>query len=180
MLPERVKDKANQFVLNLKIFCVKELFNPSYIHIMRNLTFILYFVLAIVLFASIGVSLPYCFETLKDGKHSIQDLNQNIVTYFIAIFVSASLDYLLKLSDDKGAHRKPVILTVCIVNALIFWMTAYILYENSKGNIKEVSGLAIFGVLASYIMWMVANYKNSTFDVTSTLGGDANKSLSNG
>ena len=131
---------------------------------MRALTIILYFVLAIIIFASIGVTLPYCFETLKDGHHSIQDLNQNIVTYFIAIFVSASLDYILRLIDDQASHRKPVILLICLVNVIVFIMTAYILYTNAKGNIVEISGWSIIGVLISYIMWWIANFKKIVFN----------------
>lgn len=147
---------------------------------MRLITVILYFILAIIVFASIGVTLPYCFETFKGGAHSIESLNQNIVTYFIAIFVSASLDYILRLIDDQASHRKPAILFVCLINVGVFLMAAYILYTNSKGNVGSISGWSILGVLIAYLMWWIANIKNSSFDINSSLGGDTNKPLTNG
>ena len=52
---------------------------------------------------------PYFFETIKDGKHSQENLIQNAVTYFIAILVSASLDYILK-SNNIYFLNKPLYL----------------------------------------------------------------------
>ena len=92
----------------------------------------------------------------------------------------ALLAGILKLIDDKVSYRKPAILSICIVNVIVFVMTGYILYHNSKDNVVDISGLAIFGVILSYVMWWIANFKNSSFNVTSSLGGDTNKPLTNG
>lgn len=146
---------------------------------MRTLTIIFYFVFAIIILASIGISLPYIFDNVNNDPNLYKNLNQNLVTYFIAILVSASLDYVIRLIDDDVSYKKLAILSVCIGNALVILMTAYILYHNSKGTIQEVSGLAIVGVLVAYGMWWIANFKNSAFNVTSTLGGNADKPLTN-
>ena len=148
--------------------------------IMRTATIIFYFVLAIVIFASIGVWLPYCFEVMKGSDHKQYDIVQNLVTYFIAIFVSASLDYILTVIDKQLASKKLILLGVVLVNVLIYFGTAYILFKNSSGKSVNVVGYAVLGVIISYVMWWIANFKNSNFDPVDALGGNASQTLSNG
>ncbi|MCK9403923.1 MAG: hypothetical protein M0Q26_11035 [Chitinophagaceae bacterium] len=147
---------------------------------MRTITIILYFFFTIIFLASIGVTLPYVFDRANADPNAIKNFNQNIVTYFIAILFSASLDYVMKLFDDQASYRKMAILFVCIGDTAVLIMTCFILYYNSKGEIKGISGLAILGIVAAYIMWWVANYKNSAFNINATLGGNAERPLQNG
>lgn len=147
---------------------------------MRTWTVIIYFALAIILLASIGVSLPYIIDNVNNDPNLYRNLNQNIVTYFIAILVSASLDYVLKLFDDTVSYKKLAILLVGLGNLLVLSMAAYILYSNSKGSITKVSSLAILGVILAYIMWWITNYKNSAFNINAPLGGNAENPLTNG
>ena len=65
---------------------------------MNTLTKILYFLFAIVILASIGVSLPYCFDSANNDINLYKNLNQNLVTYYVAILVSASLDFIINFS----------------------------------------------------------------------------------
>jgi hypothetical protein len=147
---------------------------------MRILTISLYFIFAIIFLASIGVSLPFIFDKINGEPNIIKNLNQNIVTYFIAILVSASLDYVMKVIDKEVSYKKLAILIVCIANTVIFFISALILYTNSKENSTSISYLAIMGILVSYIMWWIANYHNSAFNVTAALGGNTNTPLQNG
>jgi hypothetical protein len=147
---------------------------------MRILTISFYFIFAIFFLASIGVSLPYIFDYINKNPEITKNLNQNIVTYFIAILVSSSLDYVMKLIDKDVSYKKLAILAVCIANTTILFMSAYILYTNSKGNLNSISLLAIMGILVSYVMWWIANYHNSAFNITAALGGNTNTPLQNG
>lgn len=147
---------------------------------MRTMTISLYFIFAIIFLASIGVSLPYIFDKINDDPNIIKNLNQNIVTYFIAILVSASLDYVMKIIDKEVSYKKLAILSVCLTNTIIFLTSAFVLYDNSKGNLNSISYLAIIGIIISYIMWWVANYHNSAFNITAALGGNTNTPLQNG
>lgn len=147
---------------------------------MRTWTVIIYFALAIILLASIGVSLPYIFDNVNNDPNLYRNLNQNIVTYFIAILVSASLDYVLRLFDATVTYKKLAILLVCLANFVVLGMAAYVLYNNSKGPITKISSLAILGVIFAYIMWWVTNYKNSAFNTNAPLGGNADNPLTNG
>jgi hypothetical protein len=147
---------------------------------MRLWTIIFYFALAIIFLGSLGVTLPYIFDNVNSDPNLYKNLNQNMVTYFIAILVSASLDYVMRLIDETVTYKKLAILVVCSANILALLMAAYILYHNSKGIAKEISGLAFLGVVLAYVMWWISNYKNSAFNISGPLGGDAEKPLTNG
>lgn len=147
---------------------------------MRILTISSYFIFAIIILASIGVSLPFIFDYINKDPDITKNLNQNIVTYFIAILVSASLDYVMKLIDKNVAYKKFAILLVSITNFAFFVVSGFILYTNSQGNLNSISFLAIMGIVVSYIMWWIANYHNSAFNVTAALGGNTNTPLQNG
>ena len=150
---------------------------------MRFITITLYFLFAIVFLSSIGVSLPYIFDSINKNPDIIKNLNQNLITYIIAILVSASLDYVLQLIDKQVPYKKVGILVIIIVNTLALITVSIVLYKNSNNLLSEFSSLALIGVFVAYIMWWIANYKNSNFDimnVDSPLGGDTDKPLANG
>lgn len=150
---------------------------------MRFFTITLYFIFAIVFLSSIGVSLPYIFDNINDNPEIIKNLNQNIITYIIAILVSASLDYVLKLIDQNVSYKKVGILTIVILNTTVLITISIVLYKNSNNQLSELSPLAIIGIGLAYIMWWIANYKNPCFDIkdpNATLGGNPNRPLTNG
>ena len=150
---------------------------------MRFITITLYFIFVIVFLSSIGVSLPYIFDSINKSPDIIKNLNQNIITYIVAILVSASLDFVLKLIDRKVSYRKAGILTITILNVAVLISVSIVLYKNSNNQIKEISTLTIIGIILAYVMWWIANYRNSNFDIndaTSTLGGSTDKPLTNG
>lgn len=86
----------------------------------------------------------------------------------------------MKLIDKDVPYKKIAILGVCISNTLIFFMSAYILYKNSKGQLNSISLLAITGIIFSYVMWWIANYHNSAFNITAAIGGNLDTPLQNG
>lgn len=147
----------------------------------RTFTVIFYFILAIVIFASIGVYVPYIFESIKNKGHSLQDLNQNVVTYFIAIFASATLDLVLKLIDKNDYKKKLSILGLLILCILVVAATAYLLYCNANGSEDKIRAFLIIGIVLSYLMWWIAHYKDEVFNPpANALGGNPAKKLSNG
>jgi branched-subunit amino acid transport protein AzlD len=150
---------------------------------MRNFTIILYFIFAIGFLSAIGVIIPYLIDNTNSNPDTINNLNQNLITYGIAILVSASLDYFLQLIDQSVSYKKPVMLLVIIGNVGILFIYSFILIQLNKTPNNEVSNLVVIGTLIAYAMWWIANYKNSNFDVAnanSTLGGNTSKTLKNG
>lgn len=149
---------------------------------MRFITITLYFIFAIVFLSSIGVTLPYIFDNINGNPDITKNLNQNLITYIVAILVSASLDFVLKLIDQEVSYKKVGILVITIINTGALIAVSIVLYKNSNNQLSELSILAIGGIVLAYIMWWVANYKNANFDIkdaSSTLGGDTNKPLTN-
>lgn len=147
----------------------------------RTFTVIFYFILAIVIFASVGVYVPYFFEAIKNKQHSLQDLNQNIVTYFIAIFASAALDLVLKFIDKNDYRKKLSILGLLILCIVVVAVTAFLLYLNANGSEKNIRGYLLLGIAMSYIMWWVAHYNDEVFNPpANALGGNPTKQLRNG
>jgi undecaprenyl pyrophosphate phosphatase UppP len=133
--------------------------------------------------SSIGVSLPYIFDNMNNDVNIIKNLNQNIITYFIAILVAASLDIFLNLIDKNASYKKLVMLILVIINIGATVGISFVLYKNSKNELTDISYYAIAGIILSYMMWWFANYKNPNFDVTnanSTLGGNPDRTLTNG
>jgi hypothetical protein len=133
--------------------------------------------------SSIGVSLPYIFDNMNNDVNIIKNLNQNIITYFIAILVAASLDIFLNLIDKNVSYKKLVMLILVIINIGATVGISFVLYQNSKNELTDISYYAIAGIILSYIMWWFANYKNPNFDVNnanSTLGGNTDRTLTNG
>lgn len=149
---------------------------------MRFITITLYFLFAIVFLSSIGVSLPYIFDRINENPDITKNLNQNLITYIIAILVSASLDYVLQLIDKQVPYKKAGILSIIIINTVALITGSIVLYKNSNNQLSELSSLTLLGVIVAYIIWWVANYRNSNFDInaSSTLGGNTDKPLSNG
>jgi hypothetical protein len=148
---------------------------------MRVATVIFYFFLAIIFFSSIGVWLPYIIEGAKDGgRHNPQGMVQNIVTYFLAIFFSAALDFFLKLMDKDDPARKLKILILVFVGIVVIGASARILYIVFQSIGREVIWELILGVGISYGMWWIVNYRNSSFDPSATMGGNPENPLTNG
>jgi hypothetical protein len=144
---------------------------------MRIATIIFYFILAIVTFASIGIWLPAIFEGAMDGAYSNKGLIQNFVTYYVAILVSSSLDYILKLIDAETEGKKLFIIMVTLFNVIVLGATAFVLYFNLHTPLGVPLIYVIFGVIASFIMWWIANFKNKHFDPSVALGGNAEGEL---
>lgn len=147
----------------------------------RLCTIFLYFIFAIVFLAGIGVILPYIFDKVDNNRDIYKNLNQNLVTYFIAILVTSSLDYIMKIIDDKVSYKKMAILVTCILNTFILVISCYIIYQNNEGyHLHSIPWQIYLGIVAAYVTWWIVNYNSTSFNIEASLGGDPNKPLSNG
>ncbi|MCP1297952.1 hypothetical protein NK356_02030 [Chryseobacterium sp. S0630] len=148
---------------------------------MKFITILLYFIFAIMFLAAIGVLIPLTLDIMYNDQNLVKNLNQNLITYFIAIAVTSSLDYIMKIIDNQVTYRKPVILITCILNTIVLFMACQVMYYNVKGKYLQNIPWQIFvGIIFSFTAWWLVNYNNSNFDPTSSLGGDTSKPLSNG
>jgi hypothetical protein len=154
----------------------------SYLKIKKMKTFLvsLYFVIAIVIFGSIGVTIPYVLDDINNEENIIQNLNQNLITYYIAIFLTTSIDYFMKLIDETGNKKKIKLLILVLLNIIIISFTIYRMYKNSKYKIDYIPFISIMCLIITYVGWWIANYKNPSLDPNNSFGGSTNKPLTNG
>jgi hypothetical protein len=147
---------------------------------MKTFVVSLYFIIAIVIFGSIGVTIPYILDDIHGEKNILSNLNQNLITYYIAIFLTTSIDYFMKLVDESGNRKKMKLLILVLLNILIISLTIYSMYKNAKYKFDYVSLISIICLLITYTVWWIANYKNPTLDPNDSFGGSTSKPIING
>lgn len=147
---------------------------------MKTTTVFLYFLLVIVGLSSIGVLLPLIFDLYNNDPNIWKNFNQNTITYFIAILMTSSLDIVMSVLDKDKPYKKPALLAICIINLGILTMCGFLIFDNYHDKYKTISLQCFIGIIIAYVAWWIANYNNSNFNVTSSLGGNPDNPLSNG
>lgn len=142
---------------------------------MNTVTKILYFIVAIVLFSSIGVTIPLIIDCMRNDSEVLENLNQNLITYYVAIFVTCCLDIVIKLFNDDKPNAKPIFLALTILNVLVLVGSGFLIGYNEN----KVSIFVVFGVILSYIIWWIGNYNNPDLNANNATGGSTQKELKN-
>jgi hypothetical protein len=138
-----------------------------------------YFILAIVFFGGLGITIPFVIEIFKGHGHNIQDASQNFITYYIALFASAWLDLVLKILDKEDTNKKPKIVWLLVFVITFSIVTACFLIANNNGAtgiFPWVLGSTIF----SWIFWYLVHARDQAFNPANPLGGNTSKPLTNG
>ena len=117
---------------------------------------------------------------MSNKSHSIVDLIQNVVTYFIAIYASSCVDLILKLLDKTVSYRKLAIILIIFSVVGVLVLTIYILHWNSASNFPWLIKWLAIGVAVSWLIWWLAHYSDDAFNPNGALGGTTQKKLSNG
>lgn len=145
---------------------------------------ILYFLIAIVAFGSIGVWLPFVLDWLKADPKSASSISDNtwmstpnnIVTYYLSILLIAFIDRLMFIIDKNDyAHRKTEIFISTIVMLLV---ACCVLKTYKLVNARDISlanSWAITGACISYIIWWIANFNETKTDPYSAFGVSSQK-----
>jgi len=152
---------------------------------------VLYFLITVVFFGSIGVWLPMLIDWFnnnpKDASVKIitdetyHSTPNNIITYFLSVFSIALIDRILYIIDKKDyKHRKTEIFaSLIIVVAVAFFVLKS--FKLIKANdIENAIQFSIYGALISYAIWWIANFNDTKSDPSNSLGGNPQNSLSNG
>lgn len=150
---------------------------------MKYFTASLYFLIAIVILAALGVIFPLIFDLIKNDLNILNNLTQNIITYSMPILVISGIDLSINIIDRNVSYKKPVILSACLVVIFALGLSSYILYNCQTSKIDCFQYLSIIVIILAYALWWVSNYNNSSFSeckIDASLGGNASNGLNNG
>ena len=139
-----------------------------------------YFLLAIVGLGTMGIWYPLVWEWILKDDVTVSNMPQNMLTYFVSLLLCGSIEYGLRLFDNEVKLPKSEFLNVIgwLLFALAFSTFAVIL--DIKGEIVWAFTLPIVGIVTAWILWWYINADSDLFKANATLGGDAEKPLSNG
>ena len=134
---------------------------------------ILYFFITIVAFGSIGVWLPFVLDWMKadpKAKSIVSDSTwngtpNNIITYYLSVLLVSLIDRILFIIDQNDyAYRK----TEIFVSALVMLLVGYCVLKAYKlvsmFDIDSANTWAVIGACVSYVIWWIANYKETKTD----------------
>lgn len=151
-------------------------FNWAKIHtkMMRFLNKVLYFLVVVVFFQSIGVIIPIAVDFFQSGKVNVSSnvVSFNILTYSASIFLASLVKRILVfVDDDKYKHKKLEVLVLIIVtifeSLLIFGAYYNIYHQCYEAAIKY----SIIIMILAWVMWWIASQKDSITDPYSAIGG---------
>lgn len=111
-------------------------------------SFVLYFVLVVVLFGGTGVWLPI----MKDGSSGMQSLSMNLLTYSCAIIVPAWISVILSMLD----YKNKVSLILFVVSSLIF-----VVFAVGEAVYNDNLICSVICCVLALFFWVVANYNNT-------------------
>ena len=141
----------------------------------KKINKILYFVLAIIVFSSLGVVLPLAFDYFKNDSLTSMSLNvipNNLITYGLAIFFVASIDRIIQFIDDKNYKHKKIEVLIIVLIVLIEITLLYFTFQKLHHSDLTCAGiLALCLCLLGYVMWWIANRKDTKTDPLSAIGG---------
>lgn len=135
---------------------------------------LLYFFIAVVIVNSVGLWLPFVLDWFSGSSSRVtyEALPNNAMTYFGGIAAVSIYDRLRKVMNMESHLSKNL--------ELSFWVLAFggiatlifrVLKCAKEKLTQEAISLAIVGILVSYAIWWVANYKNVPSDPLNALGG---------
>jgi uncharacterized BrkB/YihY/UPF0761 family membrane protein len=143
---------------------------------------ILYFLIAVVGFGSIGVWLPMFIDwfanTSDDSTTFSETTNKstpgNIITYFLSIFLVSLIDRILYVIDKENyKHRKTeIFISLLVIVAVIYFVLKSFKYLRMN-DLESANTYALLGASVSFVIWWIANYQDKKTDPYSALGGNS-------
>lgn len=142
---------------------------------MKIVNQILYFVFTIVILSTIGVWLPLSidyFPANKVSAKSLESLPGNLLTYYLSIFFVALVDRVLFLVRDNAyKHKITEILLAGVVAFICLTLTYFAFSKIYQKDYESAVHYCLYATVLSFVLWWIANYKDSKADPYSTLGG---------
>ena len=135
-----------------------------------------YFIVAVVIINSVGLWLPYVLDWFNRGAFSATNreaLPSSLVTYFGGIAAVAMFDRMRAVFKMEQHLSKTLEFSIWVIVVLSFFgLILYVLKQAKECQTGAALDLASVGVVLSYAIWWIANYKSLASSPLSALGGD--------
>lgn len=140
---------------------------------------IFYFIIAIMVFNSIGVWLPAAIDYYNSttvSKAVYESTPLNLMTYFLGLITVGIIDRIKKLFKMTNHPFKSIEFYGWIIFVVIITIVVFFLMKNVKDkNTSKAIDCSIIGLFAAYIVWWISYYMPPSSDPYSSLGGDPTK-----
>jgi hypothetical protein len=126
-----------------------------------------YFLIAIIGMGTCGIWFPFILS-MYVGNLEYHDATPNIITYFISIMFTGSIDYglrIIKAINNKEYSKITNILynTITII-PITFFYTWVVVHQQLNHNYKLAFTLATIGAIISWGFWWFLNKDNPNID----------------
>ena len=125
-----------------------------------------YFWIVVVLIGSIGIWWSLLLELVDKETIDWHTVTPNLITYFSAIIFTGNIDYFMSLIKKKKDNDllSGFLDFVGFVIISIVWV-AFTTFLHLKKNDVLAYIMSIIGIVASWIIWWIANKDNSNFQI---------------
>ena len=135
-----------------------------------------YFLITIVFFGSLGVTIPIAIDYFKNKEftpYSLFITPNNLITYSLSIFLVSLIDrFIFLLKKDRYKHKVAEFLFLvigAIVQSLLVFLAMLNIYHQ---NFWLALQFSFFITGLSYINWWIVKKKDKDIDPYSALGGN--------
>lgn len=138
---------------------------------------LLYFLLTIVAFSSLGVTLPLVLDHYDLGfisEESCKMISSNLITYSVVIFATSLVDRVIQLFKKGTFHSKALeflILLILVVGGA-FYLAYNSMWFMKFDAISNSIEYAIYFTLLTWALWFYVKTRDSGYNNYSSLGGD--------
>lgn len=143
---------------------------------MKNfVNLLLYFILVVIAFGTSGVWMPVIINRLGNKPNRLEDIYQNISTYFISIIAAGCIDLILSLINNKRVINKTgVVLLILIVLFGSLFLVGIDFYFIINGKIASAELSITIGTLIAFLLWWISNLSNDKINSFNAVGGEIN------
>ena len=123
-----------------------------------------YFLLAVLFIGTIGIWGPIVTEIIDKGKVDSHNVPPNMITYYIAIIFTSSIDFFLVLLKKEQRDTLPRDFINVLTLILLAFGSALL---GTFLHLKKYDFCAYFigsiGILVSWRVWWIVNVNNDSF-----------------
>jgi len=143
---------------------------------MKNVVnLLLYFILVVIVFGASGVWMPVLLNKLVNRPNQIEDIYQNMSTYFITIIAAGCIDLILTSINNKAVNNKTgLVLFILIVLFGSLFLIGLDFYFILNGKIESAELSIIIGTSIAFLLWWISNLNNDKINSFNAVGGEIN------